>query len=497
MGNEQVIRWISGPASGFYIDLTRQHMGFGDSQISLEYLQAVLLSYMLKNREQYITAQDVKKSNDLFSINLSKYISEIKKRFKKITWGTDEIDPENLFEQVIDKQTVNGKLGYRLRTELTDYEKAPEEDRESTPATLQKPVQETPDRDAYVFPEDGKGHLRISDYFSKNWFPLFIYGFLILSGILLSDAYGYSPIKLIGSIIEAPFWLVLICICVLSTLPVLGGLFLDVPISLRTYCNTKNIDKNSLTSSMKHDIVMYRVPRFDNSKENVSFFLTSNLTGAFTAVAAILYARNLPTISIVTGDPKHNTAFIITFIAGCFVALYNNFMLQVKIPPTRCPDDFILSRVHAFLNLIYLSVVISVGAGTLYAILVHRFFCTGTTHTISTGYIVMLLSMYCFLWFSSDSPKAEAIDSVSKNNFLAGIPSLAVFTYIYVALCFKPDFICFTVLVLNTLFVGVWLIYLLRRKKANSLRLQGIYTSFFSVMAGIVLALLLLNLSAA
>lgn len=501
MENEVVIRWISGPAAGFYIDLTRQHMGYGDSQVGLEYLQTVLLSYLLTNHDNYVSSQEVKRNTELFSINLSKYISEIKRRFKKICFNSVDTDSEALFDQIIDKQTVNGKLGYRLRAELTNYKNTPRTGVSSHKSTADQPgasaeTQIANFEDSYVFSAEDKGHIRISDYFSKNWFVLFIYGFLILSGALLAEANGYSPTKILGAVIEAPFWLVLIFLILLSVLPIIGGLLLDMPIAIHAYCSKKGIDKKTLTSEKKHDIAMFRVPRFDNSRENVSFFLTSNLTGAFTVASVILYARSLPTINIVTNNPSQNTAFIITFLAGCFVALYNNFMLQMKIAPTRCPDDFILSRCHAFLNLIYLSIAISLGAGTLYTVIVHRFFTDNAIHSISTGYIVVLLSMYCYLWFSSDSPKAEAIDSVSKNNFLAGIPFLAIFTYIYVILCFKPDFVCFTALLMNTLFVVVWLIYLIRRTRANTFRLKGIYTSFFSIMAGIVLALLLLNIQA-
>lgn len=108
---------------GFYVDLDTQTVGFGDRQKHLEFLQIRLIHFLLVHPDRYITSKDIDSDPDIFSINLSKYIYEIKnKSTAVIAPSVNGEERDRLFEQILDKKTVNGKRGYRLRIELTDYD---------------------------------------------------------------------------------------------------------------------------------------------------------------------------------------------------------------------------------------------------------------------------------------------------------------------------------------------------------------------------------------
>ena len=105
----------------------------------------------------------------------------------------------------------------------------------------------------------------------------------------------------------------------------------------------------------------------------------------------------------------------------------------------------------------------------------------------------MVLSAYCYLWFSSDSPSAQKIDSISKNNFITGLPVAAAITTVYTVLCFKADLICVLSLITAPVFLALWLVCFLRRRKENTLRLFYFVSSFFSIMALAVIVMLVLS----
>ena len=483
MKNEHRITWVSGTANGFYIDFETQTIGYSDKEVHLEYLQTRLLRFMLSSTGGYVTPHDISTDSELFSINLSKYIHGIKTKCLSLLKTSDDDDADALFDQIIEKKTINGKRGYRLRTELTDVlDDVTSEVKEDKPL---EPV---------AGPDEAKRDMpSFRRYMSNNWLALFIYLFLVLCTVLLLDSVHITAEYLLIKIIDIPFGFTFIALCILSMLPVIGGLFADVPLALKEYEKKKGVKKNDLNAEKIHEIAMNLVPRFDNSREHVIFFSLCNITGAFTVASELLYIKSIPGIYEYLSDPSRDYFYIVTIAAGCFVALFNNYSLQTSKSPTRCEDDFILTRVHAFLNLIYLSVSLALGCSLAYTFLSYRFFHNSNAVVITPAYIVMILSMYCYLWFSSDSPAAKQIDSVSKNNFLSGLPVLAAFTTVYTFLCFTPDLVCILSILTAPVFLLLWFACLIRRKKENTIKLHYFVSSFFSILAIAIIVMLLLN----
>ena len=346
MSNKDIITWTSGDAAGFYIDFKLQTVGYNGEQKHLEYLQMKLLQYMLTEPDDFKTSQDVSEVPEIFSINLSKYIHEIKNKCVAL------LKNENLFEQIIERKTINGKRGYRLHTEYTDI------------ATGDASISTDADSTPFI------------TYIKNNWFPLFIYLYLILSMVLVANSAGFSLRGLLTKVLELPFAISLLSLSILAALPIIGGILIDA--------------RNS---------------HFDNSKEHITFFLVCNLTGAFTVASEVLYAKRFT--AALSVNSQSDWIYVIIAVGACFVALYNNYMLQTKECSVRDTNHFILTRAHAFLNLVYLSISITIGAIILCDILLSKVIGGDLSIGITAAYIVMYLSGYCYLWFSSDSPAAE------------------------------------------------------------------------------------------
>lgn len=484
MRNEQRITWVSGPAAGFYIDLESQKIGYSGKEKSLNHLQTRLLSFMLSFPGGFVTAGDTAGDSELFSIDLSKYISAIKSAVRSlIRTAAPEEDAGAFVDQIIEKRGTYGNTGYRLRIELTDeLDDAPSE---TTATVILEPVKDSLSED--------QSPLGIKRYLKYNWLPLFIYMFLILGVILLADSLRFSVHSLLARIADLPFGLTFAALTVISALPILGGVFIDVPLSVREYSAKKNIDAKTLDKESIHKIAMYLIPRFDNSKEHVLFFLICNLTGAFTVSSVLLYVKSIPGLIDYLPAADHGYVYSFIILAGCFVALFNNYSLQTTYSSDRCADDFILSRAHAFLNLIHLSVSLSFGGCLIYTFLSYRFFSGNDTSVITPAYIVMILAAYCYMWFSSDSPAAKKIDSISKNNFITGLPIAVVITTVYTVFCFAWNLPCLIALLTAPAFLALWLVCFLRRRKENTLKLFNFVSSFFSVMAIALIVLLILS----
>ena len=480
MESKQIVRWIRGEAVGFYVDLDTQTVGFGDRQKHLEFLQIRLIHFLLVHPDRYITSKDIDSDPDIFSINLSKYIYEIKNK------STAVIDPsvngeerDRLFEQILDKKTVNGKRGYRLRIELTDYD--------INPGTEQI-ITDTDSEAVNLLPRITPHTQSFNSYLRNNWLPLFIYLFLILTCILLYDFMGISSGELLSHVITAPFGIVFLVLCVLAVLPIAGGLFIDVPLALKNH-SLDNDDSSASTIEGKHKIAMYLHPRFDNSPEHIKFFLLANLTGAFTVAAEILYASKVSGINDFIENPSLGSSLSVILIVSCLVALSNNYSLQTKESPSRVPANYLLSRAHAFLNLIYLTLTVFTQSSLVYMMLIYRFGSSGRTIGLTPAYTIMLISACCYLWFTSDSPGALDIDSVSSNNFIAGIPLINLFSILYTISCFTLDATCILSLACSLFFLIMWGVWLIKRQQS----LHGFYTSVFSFMAVCVISLLIIN----
>ena len=493
MKNEHRITWVSGPATGFYIDFDNQKIGYSGTEKSLNRLQTRLLHFMLSSPGGFVTASDTEKDNELFSIDFLKYISAIKSAIKTLWKAAGKEDEAGeLTDQIFEKRSTYGSTGYRLRTELTDEleditsetsEPAPTADLNPVPASEQPSEQE---------PASVTKTGMLKKYFENNWLQLFLYVFLILGLVLLFDSFHITVESLLVKIVSIPFGFTFLIIALLSALPVLGGLFIDVPVALKAFEKKKGISKKDLDAGTVHEIAMKTIPRFDNSREHVLFFLICNLTGAFTVASVLLYVKSIPGLTDYLSGMGRDYAYVFTILAGCIVALLSNYGLQTSNSPTRCADNYILSRAHAFMNLIYLSAALPFAGSLIYTFLSYRFN-SGSTAVITPAYIVMVLSAYCYLWFSSDSPAARKIDSISKNNFISGLPVVFIFTTIYTVLCFVPDTVCIVSLLTAPAFLLLWLVCFLKRRKENTLKLYYFVSSFFSVMAISVIVMLILT----
>ena len=130
----------------------------------------------------------------------------------------------------------------------------------------------------------------------------------------------------------------------------------------------------------------------------------------------------------------------------------------------------------------------------MYALLTFRF-TSGfdSDRGLDSTFIIMMMSFYSYLWFSSDSPMAEKLDSVSSANFLAGMPILVVISGIYIIYVFDGSVNCFMAILMTLIALALWITYLLQRKKAHTVNFIKLLTSFFSVIAGISILMIIIS----
>ena len=130
----------------------------------------------------------------------------------------------------------------------------------------------------------------------------------------------------------------------------------------------------------------------------------------------------------------------------------------------------------------------------MYALMTFRFTSGfNSDNGLDSAFIIMMMSFYSYLWFSSDSPMAEKMDSISNANFLAGIPVLVVMSVMYIIYVFDGSMNCYMAILMTLIALILWITYLLQRKKDHTLNFIKIMTSFFSVIAGISILMIIIS----
>ena len=495
MSNQvEKITWSAGKLTGFYIDFTHQEIGFKETSEHLEFRKIFLLEYMYDNRDEYINLIQTEQIDELNSINLPKYISNIKAKIVKVLasyYSKEEC--EELFNEVIEKKKTNGIMGYRLLTDnVLEGELVSEEsDTEEKPAeksliedninkeiitdesSVEENTYEKIDADSEKEPETFKTYLQ------NNWLVLFLFFYGTIMGVFFGLYEKLSVGELFVKIMNTPLYIVLAIFVTISLLPILSGVLIDTPIARLKNGETPYFSPNS---------------RFDARPIHIFFFGMCNLTGALTVVSMMYYVSKVAGFEDYLLNGKHKIPFIIIILGSVLVALYNNFCLQMRESPARNRLNFRLTRLHTIFNTIHLTIAISVGCCIMYALMTFRFTSGfNSDNGLDSAFIIMMMSFYSYLWFSSDSPMAEKLDSISNANFLAGIPVLVVMSVMYIIYVFDGSMNCYMAILMTLIALILWITYLLQRKKDHTLNFIKIMTSFFSVIAGISILMIIIS----
>ena len=262
------------------------------------------------------------------------------------------------------------------------------------------------------------------------------------------------------------------------------GVIIDTPVSLLRY---KALHPGYSPSLI--EISKTKAGGFDISSDHVRFFFLCNLSGALSTMCIIHYASTLEGFSEFMNSGNLNTIAVLIMILGVFISLYNNYSLQTDPDDIRNGHNYLLSRVHAFTNTIYLSFSTGISAFIMFCMIYYSIKTYDTEMTrFNSAFCAMTLSAYAFLWFTADSPLATDLNSISNKNFLAGTPFLMAFTMIYTAVFFEPVTACFFTIA-TTVVVGiVWVLYVIHRKSTKFIKPSR---SFFAIFTVLVLIMML------
>ncbi|MBR1569038.1 MAG: hypothetical protein IJ648_08720, partial [Lachnospiraceae bacterium] len=488
-------------------------VGFSDCTAQrIEYKKLLVVKYLLEHSDDYVTGTQLNLVEEMNSIDLSKSISSIKMGIMKVlTQVYDRDKSEELWNQIIDRKKINGRMGYMLVTEGTelvaedlpiemaaDHKVLPNtmiEEEDTEALSVMTITEELPDeefKDISIVEMEAsavpvkKGQEEAVAYLPANWLMLFAIFYAGIMLLFIMNARDLTYGMLLTRLIELPIRENLLIFIGMSVLPVLAGVLIDTPIALFQY---KKLTGRRPVRQEIRSIVMTKVPRFDLSINHILFFLLCNLTGAMTVVSMIYYVGTISHYTEYLNREELNLPLMIIALTGVLVALYNNYALQTKVDQARNNQNYILTRAHALLNLIWLAVSLAIICSLMFAVLL---FGLSSGYVIPKGldssFCILLLAAYSYLWFSSNSPLADHMDSISNGNFLAGAPILSLFSVLYTIRCFDHGVACYLSFAITAICLALWLITIVKVRHRIVLRIT---TSFFFCMAGSVILLLI------
>ncbi len=474
--NDQTLKWVSGELDGLYIDFRTQMVGYRETRPErLEYRKMQTLLYLLQHKDQYVTAPMLQLTAEMNSVDLPKTISVIKSSFLRVLSNieTDE-SPSSLFDRIISRHKVNGHMGYRLCTENT--------------VLLTQPATSHPKEQEPV-PESRRNNLLT--YAGDNWFPLILLAILGIVLYLTFDSLGLSVNRILLDSVLNLYPISAILILVASVLPVIAGYWIDRPIALAEYRKSHpETELSSLPPDKLHHIVMYDAGRFDSSRKNIIYTLMANLLGALSCISLINYVRDIDQIETYIAQTIPSGVSILVLMFSVFIALFNQYGLCMIPSKERNNRNFLLSRVHSFINTLFLIYVIMTSSILTYIFISFRFVHPDAYH-MKVSFLITLFTFFLFLWFSSVSPLAEGVDALPKTNFTSGIPVFTLISLTFTLLCFDASVTGFLAVASILLYFLLWLIYIKKRERGKLLTFS---LSFFNIMAGCIVLLLILDL---
>ena len=518
--NQEKIIWFSSHEederlNGFYMDFSHQLIGYKDFSEHLEYRKMYLLEYMYDNKNIYINSVQTEQLEQLNSINLPKYISNIKSKIINILSNYyDKSECEELFAKIIDKNKINGKLGYKLNADFSEdaryssiqnSDKNYVEDDNSYSPNSEYEANNSKSNSEFYSETDIQYNNRdiqldvtdsvtsesfqksitdeITTYFKNNWLPLFLlfYGGIMVILFFMSEKINIG--RLFDVFLDAPMHIILTIFLSISMLPIILGIFIDTPIAFYT---------SKISDKKLREVLFSPNERFDASPIHIFFFSMCNLTGALSAVSMLFFVKGTKGYHDYLLLPSHRIPFALIMCGSLITSLYNNFSLQTKTHPARNNKNYILNRFHAFFNTINLFVLISISCCMMYAFLAMSFRSgIKSAGRLDASFIIMMMSLYAYLWFSAESPMAKKLDSVSRFNFLSGVPVLSIMSIIYIIFAFDGSINCIlTIIITLTIFV-FWLFDSMQQKKADTLNVRKVSTSFFSIIAFISIIMII------
>ncbi len=520
------LAWIGGSLDGFYIDFLHQEVGYKDKPAEhIERMKMHILMYMLEHPGEYITGPALNQIEEFNSVELSKNISSVRSFIvKALLHSFAEEDAKELATLVIGRKKVNGHMGYCLLTEQAELvqidassENAPlnirvvhadefdtyhkeneESEEENTSHKEQEELkEEQASRIKYEESKEEKGDTSIGDvgakapsYLSANWFQLVLLLNTLIAGALLLKSNDLSINNLFFTIVSGNRFLLASLLAMLGLLPIITGLLIDKRFALKSYAASHpGVNPAELSQDKIQHIVMYEEGRFDISKKHLTFLFMCNMTGALTAVTFACFTATLPGVGDFIVEPSLNTPLIVIFLIGVAVTMLMNYSLQTKEAPARNPRNYILSRVHAFTNVLFLFVTLPLCGGLTFIFFAYRLKHPEITG-LDSSFCLTILSLYCYLWFSGCSPLADELNSVSRQNYVSGIPVLSAFVSVYTAMCFDGSFTAYMSFAIIVICTAMWVLYFFNRKSRKAARLT---TSFFGYMATAVIMLLIVN----
>lgn len=336
--------------------------------------------------------------------------------------------------------------------------------------------------------------VKFKKYLSTNWLYLFFWIIFFVATSLALKLNNTSISGVYSFILSLNPVLYTLLSLVLAVSIVLAGRLVDTPIALKRYeqRTSKTISRSDRNKMERISLygddkkIVYGEGRFNCNKEHVIFAAFCNITSCMWAISIYLYLNTLNNVNTILDESDMNICLSVILILSILVTfIYNYFEQNIPYPEgiqvlSENPDTYIQNRANVVFNNIYLIFVLFF-CFSAYVILVYYSLFSGSSKTDSLdfSFILVLISAYLFLWFSSVSPYAVYFGATSAGNFAIIPPMLVVFSLIYAFFNFSYNHNMIVLIVLSIMILLSWGIILYRQ---NSRKAHGHNKAYKSSM---------------
>lgn len=339
-----------------------------------------------------------------------------------------------------------------------------------------------------------------NSYFSRNWLYLFFWGSLTLALVLLLGLNRISITDVFIFILSLHPMLFTLISVLLGISTVIAGRYIDTTVALNRYRSRTGKSVNKSERQRIEYISLYGDDhklirgegRFNCNKHHMIFAAFCNLTSSMWAISLFLYLNTLAHIDLLLQAPYLRVCLTIAFASALLITfIYNYFEQSMSYPEnlhtlSENPDTYLQNRLNVVFNNLHLifNLFFCISA---YVILLFDmfFFSTYKVDNLDFSFILVVISAYMFLWFSSVSPYAIYFGATSIGNFVAGPPMLVIFSIVYNLINSDPGHSTIVLFIVSLLILISWGIILHKHHSKEIYKKNKTYN--YSMLASTVI----------
>ena len=337
-------------------------------------------------------------------------------------------------------------------------------------------------------------------YLSLNWLYLFLWGSAIIALILFFGINKISITDIFSFMLSVHPLIFMIFSVLLGISTVIAGRYIDTPVAIKRYeARTGKAVRRSEKQRMEYislygddNALIKGEGRFNCNRHHMIFAAFCNITSGMWAVSLFLYLNSLEHIDILLKAPYIKGCLTIAFIVSLTITfLYNYFEQNLPYPQnlhalSENPDTYIQNRANVIFYNLYLIYTLFFVLFSYVIMIFNTFlFAKPSDGALDYSFILIIITAYLFLWFSSVSPYAIYFNATSTGNFVAGPLMLIVLSIFYSIKNYGFGTGTIATIFISLLILLTWGVLLHRQYTQKTHKTNSAYNS--SMLASIVM----------